>query len=94
MVPRNYLFNSCHTEVGLLNNIEVGIEAVSFNVFAEDIHVLLDFGEVCEAFLSRISVLVHSHISDGSVVYVAKDEALAFVWGEVGHAFLRHFAEL
>ena len=75
-----------------MNNIEVGIEAVSFNVLAEDLHVLLNFGKVCEAFLFGISVFVYYYEADCSIVVIANDEALAFVWAEIGQAAF-HFTE-
>ena len=85
------LFDGGQAEVRLLNDVHVYVEVVLLDVLAEDFHVLLDFGEVCEAFLNWISVFAHSHIADGSVVYVAKDETLAFIWGEVRQTwFAKH----
>ena len=84
LVAVEYLLDSGYAEVGLHDDIEVGIEAVSFNVFAEDFHVLKYFGKVSEPFFFGITVLSYSHVADGRVVEVAKDEALTFVRGEVG----------
>ena len=104
LVPLKDLFDGGHTLIGLQNNVKV-IEAVSFNVFAEDLHVFQDCGEVCVAILFWLSVFVNYQVSgciysrapsDGRIIIVAKNEALAFVWREVGllgHGFLltEHF---
>ena len=65
--------------------VHVFVEAVLLDISFEDFNVLLDFGEVKKALFFWVSVLVYSHETDGSVVNVAKDEALTFVWGKVGH---------
>ena len=93
MVHRKDLFDVVYAEVSFLNDIEVGIEAVFLDVLAKDLHVLLNFGEVCKALLFRVSVLVSSHETDSRVVDVAKDEALAFIWAEVGQAGFLRFAK-
>ena len=83
VVVKNF-FDGGYAEVGLLHDIEIDIEVIAFNISAEDLHVLLDFREVCEAFLCWVSVFVYCYKADGSVVNIAKDKALTFVWGEVG----------
>ena len=67
------LFDVGQAEVSLLNNVHVLVEGVLLDVLAEDFNVLLDFGQVGKAFFFGISVLVYSHIADGSVVNVSKD---------------------
>ena len=46
LVAKKDLFGGSHADIVLLNNVKVRIEAVSFNVLAEDLHVLQDCGEV------------------------------------------------
>ena len=42
------LFNFFHAKICLLNYAHVLVEVVLLDVFAEDLHVSLDFGEVLE----------------------------------------------
>ena len=93
LVPHKDLFDFGHGEVCLLDDVHVLVEAVLLDVCVENFHVLLDFWEVCEAFLFGFTVLVNSHEADGSVVNVAKDEALTFIRSEVRHARFFRFTE-
>ena len=85
LVLQKDLFNGGHAEVCLLPDA-VLVEAVVLDFPAEDFHILLDLGEVFEALLSGLSILVDSLPADGRVVNVANDKALSNVWGEAGNA--------
>ena len=93
LIPHHDLFDFGHGEIRLLNDVHVLVEAVLLDVSAENFHILLNFWEVSEAFLFWVSVPVDSHEAYGSVVVVAENEAMTFIWREVGHAGLLHFAE-
>ena len=56
LVTHEDLFDGGHAEVGLLENLEVRVEAVSFNISAKEFYILTDFGEVCETKLFWASV--------------------------------------
>ena len=86
MVVVKKLFSRGKVEVCLLDDIKDRFEAISFNVPAEDLHVLYDFRQISKAFLFLVSV------PNGGIVIIAKDEALAFVRGKVGHARFLYFA--
>ena len=86
------LFDGSQAKISLLYDIHIFVEVVLLDVLAEDFHVLLDFGEVCEAIFFGVPAVIYSHEADGSVVNVAKDEALTFIWREVWHAGFLHFA--
>ena len=91
LIPHEDLFDFGEGEVLLLDDVHVLVKAVLLDVPVENFHVILDFGEVCEAFFFGITLLVYSHKSDGSVVVVAKDEAITFVWCEVRDAEHWHY---
>ena len=67
-------------------------KAVLFDVSVEYLHVLYDFGQIVEALLFWVSVLVLPHEAYSSIVVDSKDETLAFVWGVEGYAGFLRFA--
>ena len=93
LVHHKDFFDFGHGEVRLLDDVHVLVEAVLLDVSVENFHILLNFWEVSEAFFFWVSVPVDSHEAYGSVVVVAENEAMTFIWREVGHAGLFHFAE-
>ena len=44
LIPKKDLFDVFHTDVCLLNDFRVFVEAVLLNISFEDIHAWLDFG--------------------------------------------------
>ena len=93
LVPHKDLFDFGHAEVLLLNDVHILVESVLLDVSVKNFHVFLDFREVCEAFFFGVTLLVYSYEADCSVVVVAKDEALTFVWAKVGHDGFLNFTK-
>ena len=92
LVSSKDLFDGVYAEVCHLSDVYVLDEAISLDIPVEDFHVMLDCGEVYEAFFFGVSISVYAHEADGRVVDIANDEALSSIWAEVGQAGF-YFAE-
>ena len=95
VVAQENLFDFVHTEVLLFHDIvAVVFKTVGLDLLFEELDVVLNMEEIFEAFLFRLAFIVDPLFpADRRVIEVAKDEALSFVWAEVGHSGFLLFAE-